>query len=208
MKFTRRKKLPVVLEPIDAEKLLKMPNKRYLTGIRNKAIMLVMLNMGLRVSEITNLRPGSINITSRKLRVVNGKGGVDRDLVIPDGIIETLRQWKSRKPRNTKYFFTTLKGKQLSTRYLCEMIKRSFLLAFSQNMFISPLVEITGRSPAAGGASEQQNSSQNLLSFVWSGWMDLSHRPQRPESYALATLRYIPIKQLYILSTLNKILKK
>ena len=124
MKFTRRKKLPVVLEPVEAERLLKMPNKRYLTGIRNKAIMLVMLNMGLRVSEITNLRPGSINITSRKLRVVNGKEGVDRGLIITDGIGEILSEWKRRKPSNTKYFFTTLKGKKLSTRYLCDMIKR------------------------------------------------------------------------------------
>ena len=83
-----------------------------------------MLNMGLRVSEITDLKPGSINPTSRKLRIVNGKGGVDRDLIIPAGIEETLMQWKGRKPKGTKYFFTTLKGKQLSTRYLCEMIKR------------------------------------------------------------------------------------
>lgn len=124
MKFTRRKKLPVVLEPVEAQRLLKQPNKRYLTGLRNKAIMLVMLNMGLRVSEITDIRSGNINITSKKVRIVNGKGGLDRDLVIPAGIEETLRQWKSRKPRNTKYFFTTLKGKQLSTRYLCEMVKR------------------------------------------------------------------------------------
>jgi len=124
MKFTRRKKLPVVLEPGEVQNLLKQPNRRYITGIRNKAIILVMLNMGLRVSEITDLKPGSINLTSRKLRIVNGKGGVDRDLVIPAGIEETLRQWKGRKPKGTKYFFTTIKGGQLSNRYLCDMIKR------------------------------------------------------------------------------------
>ena len=124
MKFTRRKKLPVVLEPGEVQNLLKQPNRRYITGIRNKSIILVMLNMGLRVSEITDLKPGSINLTSRKLRIVNGKGGVDRDLVIPAGIEETLRQWKGRKPKGTKYFFTTIKGGQLSNRYLCDMIKR------------------------------------------------------------------------------------
>lgn len=124
MKFTRRKKLPVVLEPGEAQKLIKQPNKRYPTGIRNKAIILVMLNTGLRVSEITDLKPGSINLTSRKLRIVNGKGGVDRDLIIPAGIEETLMQWKGRKPKGTKYFFTTIKGGQLSNRYLCDMIKR------------------------------------------------------------------------------------
>ena len=124
MKFTRRKKLPVVLEPGEAQKLIKQPNRRYITGIRNKAIILVMLNTGLRVSEITDLKPGSINLSSRKLRIVNGKGGVDRDLIIPAGIEETLREWKGRKPKGTKYFFTTIKGGQLSNRYLCDMIKR------------------------------------------------------------------------------------
>jgi|GEM_PF-1854390 len=74
---TRRKKLPVVLEPEEAEKLLFIPNKRYITGIRNKAILALMLNMGLRVSEFVNLKPGDLNLTKRKLRVVNGKGGVE-----------------------------------------------------------------------------------------------------------------------------------
>ena len=124
MKFTRRKKLPVVLEPEEAQRIIKQPNRRYITGIRNKAIILVMLNIGLRISEIVNLKPGSINITSRKLRIINGKGGVDRDLIVPAGIEETLRQWKGRKPKGTKYFFTTIKGGQLSKRYLCDMIKR------------------------------------------------------------------------------------
>jgi len=45
MKFTRIKKLPVVLELGETEKLLKMPNRRYLTGIRNKAIVYVNLKV-------------------------------------------------------------------------------------------------------------------------------------------------------------------
>ncbi|GAH68805.1 unnamed protein product, partial [marine sediment metagenome] len=47
MKITKRKKLPVVLELVEAERLIKQPNKRYPTGKRNIAIMKVMLNMGL-----------------------------------------------------------------------------------------------------------------------------------------------------------------
>jgi len=80
--------------------------------------------MGLRVSEITNLRPGSINLTSQRLRIVEGKGGVDRDLIIPSALIDYLQAWKGIKPKNTDYFFTTLEGKQLSKRYLCDMVKR------------------------------------------------------------------------------------
>ena len=132
---SRRKKLPIVLEPDEVGKLLSIPNKRYITGIRNKAILAIMANMGLRVSEVVNLKPGDLNLTKRKLRVVNGKGGVDRDLIIPEYTAEILREWKKAKPKNSRYFFTTIKdkaggqfasskGSQLSVRYIQFMVKR------------------------------------------------------------------------------------
>jgi len=124
MKSSRRKKLPVILEIGEAEKLIKQPNKRYPTGKRNIAIMKIMLNMGLRVSEITNLKPGNINLTSQKLRIVDGKGGIDRDLIIPTALIDYIKAWKDIKPKNTEYFFTTLKGNKLDRKYLLDMVKR------------------------------------------------------------------------------------
>ena len=39
-----RKKLPIILEPEEAQNLLKQPNKRYPTGLRNKAMMSLMLH--------------------------------------------------------------------------------------------------------------------------------------------------------------------
>ncbi len=51
MRHTRHK-LPVILEVDEAKDLLDIPNKRYPTGVRNKAMLSVMLNMGLRVSEV------------------------------------------------------------------------------------------------------------------------------------------------------------
>ena len=132
---SRRKKLPIVLEPDEVGKLLSIPNKRYITGIRNKAILALMANMGLRVSEVVNLKPGDLNLTKRKLRVVNGKGGVDRDLIIPEYTAEILREWKKSKPKNSRHFFTTIKdksggqfasskGSQVSVRYIQFMVKR------------------------------------------------------------------------------------
>ena len=50
-----RSKLPVILDRDEAYKLIKQPNKRYITGLRNKAIISLMLNCGLRVSEITKI---------------------------------------------------------------------------------------------------------------------------------------------------------
>ncbi len=87
-----RHKLPAILEVEEASILLDAPSKRYPTGVRNKAMLSVMLNMGLRVSEVSNLKFRDVSINKRKLRVVNGKNGKDRDLVIPG---YTLNCWKS-----------------------------------------------------------------------------------------------------------------
>lgn len=122
-KPTRKSKLPIVLEPEEVQKLLKQPNKRYPTGLRNKAIISLMLHCGLRLSEITDLKPGSINLTKGKLRVESGKGNKDRDLAIPDYLIDLLNTWRKRKPKSS-YFFPTLQGNKLSPRYIQQMVKR------------------------------------------------------------------------------------
>jgi integrase/recombinase XerD len=118
-----RRKLPVVLDRDEASLLLKQPSKRYPTGIRNKAIMSLMLNCGLRLSEVTNLKPGAINLTKGLLRVVNGKGGKDRDLAVPEYAVALLDSWRSIRPKSN-YFFSTLDGKKLSERYVQQMVKR------------------------------------------------------------------------------------
>ena len=118
-----RKKLPIILEPEEARNLLRQPNKRYPTGLRNKAMMSLMLHCGLRLSEVINLRPGNINLTKGKLRVESGKGNKDRDLAIPDYLIDLPDIWRKKRPQGD-YFFSTLRGKKLSDRYVQNMVKR------------------------------------------------------------------------------------
>jgi len=93
--------------------------------------------MSLRVSEVINLKPGDINLTLKKLRVVNGKCGVDRDLIIPEFIIDLLKEWKDRKPKNTKYFLTTYNGKKLNRVYIFNMI-RNYAKRANIEKIISP----------------------------------------------------------------------
>jgi len=139
MRAKRRKKLPVILEPEEVESLMRIPNKIYFSGKRNLAVLSLMLNMGLRVSEVANLKPQDINLTKNKLRIVGGKGGIDRDLMIPFYTSKLLKEWWKAKPKNTKYFFTTIKdikrtgkakcfntkkGSQFKTRNISYMIKK------------------------------------------------------------------------------------
>ncbi len=118
-----RNKLPVVLEVEEAKKLLDVPNKRYPTGVRNKAILSVMLNIGFRVSEVSNLKFRDVSINKKKLRVVNGKNGKDRDLVIPGYTLELLEKWIVIRPES-EYFFTTLDGLKVNIRYIQDMVGR------------------------------------------------------------------------------------
>ena len=121
--MAKRNKLPVILELAEARRLLFIPNKRYLTGRRNRAILSVMLNIGLRVSEVANLKPGNVNLIKGKLRVLHGKYGKDRDLTIPRYTIEILDQWERLRPKSD-YFFSTLKGNKLLIRYIEAMVER------------------------------------------------------------------------------------
>ena len=122
-KTFRKNKLPVILEPEEAKKLIKQPNKRCPTGLRNKTIMSLMLHCGLRLSEVVNLKHGNINLTKGKLRVESGKGKKDRDLAIPDYLTGLLEAWRNIRPKSN-FFFSTLKGRKLSDRYIQQMVKR------------------------------------------------------------------------------------
>ena len=123
--MTTRKTLPDILTDEEAKRIIEIPNKRYYTGLRNKAMITLMLNTGLRVSEVTDLKTNSIDLNKRSLKVVNGKGGKDRNLIIPDKTAELLKQWTKKRTEGTgHYLFNTKEGKQLSREYIFMMIKR------------------------------------------------------------------------------------
>lgn len=133
----KNKKLPTILKPEEVSKLLSIPNKRFISGLRNKAILRLMLSIGLRVSEIVNLKPGDLNLTLMKLRIVNGKGGVDRDIIIPEFIIDLQKEWKEKKPSGTSYFFTTSSGNKLNRVYIYNMV-RNYTKRADINKNVSP----------------------------------------------------------------------
>ena len=85
--------------------------------------MSLMLHCGLRLSEVVNLKPGNLNLTKGKLRVESGKGEKGRDLAIPDYLTELLDTWRNIRPKGS-FFFSTLKGRKLSDRYIQQMVKR------------------------------------------------------------------------------------
>jgi site-specific recombinase XerD len=121
-------KIPEVLTETEQDALLSQPNPRYPTGERNRALLRLMLDTGLRLSEATALRWRDIDLTTGKLMVRQGKGAKDRTLWIGDEDLTMLRSWRERQAKDIagtpEHVFTTLAGKPISGRYVQAMVKR------------------------------------------------------------------------------------
>jgi integrase/recombinase XerD len=122
------RKLPEVLTETEQAALLAQPNPRYPTGQRNRALLQLMLDTGLRVSEACALRWKDIDFTTCRLMVRQGKGAKDRTLWIGDEDLATLQSWRERQARDVagspEQVFTTLEGNPVSPRYVGAMVKR------------------------------------------------------------------------------------
>lgn len=118
-----RKRLPVVLEADELERLLAEPNTGCPSGLRNRAIMEVLGRAGLRNAEARHLRPSHIRWSDGLLEVRCGKGGRDRNVPFDEETRGWLRAWSSERP-DGPWFFGTLDGGKLSGRYLQAMVKR------------------------------------------------------------------------------------
>jgi integrase/recombinase XerD len=118
-----RKRLPFVLDQAEVEKMLRRPNIKCPTGLRNRAILEIMAGAGLRVSEVVQLKPGEIRWDTGIIEVHDGKGGRDRNVPVTSETLGWLRAWQGKRPQ-ARRFFCTLRGTPVSTRYLQAAVKR------------------------------------------------------------------------------------
>ena len=93
------KKLPKV---IDSEFIKKKLSK--IENIKHKAILTLTYSVGLRVSEIVNLKIEDIDSKRMLIYIKNAKGRKDRIVPLSQTVLELLREyWKEYKPK--EYIF-------------------------------------------------------------------------------------------------------
>ena len=89
------RKAPVVLSAEEVARLLQAA-----PGLKYKAALSVAYGAGLRVSEVANLKVSDIDSGRMMLRVEQGKGQRDRDVMLSPRLLELLREWwKAARPR-------------------------------------------------------------------------------------------------------------
>lgn len=111
--------LPVVLSRAEVERLLGV-----ITNIKHRALLSVAYSAGLRVSELTGLKPADIDSGRMQIRVVQAKGNKDRYTLLSASALEQLRlHYKLYRP--SVWLFETRKGVAISNRTVQQVFQKA-----------------------------------------------------------------------------------
>ena len=119
------RKLPQVLTAEEQVRLLaQVESEPVPSSLRNLAILRVLLNTGLRASELINLKIRDIDLATGRLWVRQGKGAKDRGLWFNGSCRQALEAWLAVKlVPSSPFVFTSLDG----TRPLCGRWLRRYI---------------------------------------------------------------------------------
>ena len=97
------------------------------TGIRNRALIMLLYRSGLRISEALALRPASIDLKHHSARVLHGKGDKATVRGFHPSADDALARWLDKRAElglRGGPLFCTLAGTKLSDGYVRDMLKR------------------------------------------------------------------------------------
>lgn len=121
------RRLPEILTEDEQSRLLSVLSGDDPSSTRGRAIVRVLLNTGLRASELIGLQVRDINWTSGDF-LVHGKGGKDRVLALSDDDLALLKSYlgpSGALSSGNRPVFTSLDGQRpLNGRVLRRWIKR------------------------------------------------------------------------------------
>lgn len=106
----RPSRLPVTLSRAEIERVIQA-----ITNKKHRTMIALAYGAGLRVSELTDLRAGSVKFEEGVLYVYQGKGKKDRITLLPELLVSELKIRIAGKCLDD-YLFESMRGRRLSTR--------------------------------------------------------------------------------------------
>lgn len=129
------KRLPECLSEEELNRLLSAPSEDTAQGVRDRAILEIVYASGMRISEITSLNLGQINLQTGEIKVL-GKGSKERMVLIGEMAIISLKKYlETGRPRlvslkgDRNALFINRFGKRLSARSIQNTLGRMALKA-------------------------------------------------------------------------------
>lgn len=121
-------KLPRVLSEEEQARFLSAFHTRFWTPVRDRVACLVMLDAGLRVSEVCGLTLEHVDLAYRRITVRDGKGAKDRVVPFNGRLAGALVDWLERRnemvPADCPWLFPTRKGAQVHPSHLRRTVTR------------------------------------------------------------------------------------
>lgn len=115
----RPSRLPVTLSHEEIIRILQS-----ITNEKHRTMIALAYGAGLRVSELTDLRAGSVDFEDGVLRVCQGKGNKDRITLLPNALLADLKERTAGKCLSD-YLFESERGGRLSTRSIQKVFERA-----------------------------------------------------------------------------------
>jgi integrase/recombinase XerC len=109
------KPLPKFLTEDQVKKVLELPDKNKLLGLRDKAILEFLYSTGARVSEMVSLKRDELDLIGGVVKV-SGKGKKERLLPLGEPAIESIRQYLLNRKDNQRALFLNKNNKPLKDR--------------------------------------------------------------------------------------------
>jgi integrase/recombinase XerD len=121
-------KVPVVpLEPVnikDVEKMLYVCKENTFLGSRDYAILLILLDTGLRASEFLSIKLNDIEFRERKILIRNGKGGKFRYVFFGNQSNSAINRYLRIRKDDIDYLWISVRGTPLLYGGLRSLIMR------------------------------------------------------------------------------------
>ncbi len=148
--------LPRALDADAVMQLMRPPPGAAPTARRDHTALLLLYGLGLRLSEAASLRDDDLDLERGVARVL-GKGGKERDLPLPGGIVPALRDYRATRPPNAgPQFLVGRAGRGLSARTIARIVDRAALRALGRHVTPHQLRHSFATHLLAGGANLRQ----------------------------------------------------
>jgi site-specific recombinase XerD len=117
------------LTPPEVTALLRAPDHHTQAGRRDQALLQLAVTTGLRVSELTALRPDDLHLGIAAHVACRGKGRKDRVTPLDTQTVTVLHEFTASLPRSTQILFPTRTGTRMSRDAVAARLAHHVLVA-------------------------------------------------------------------------------
>ena len=117
----------------ESDALVAAPNLKTWSGRRDRALLLLAVQTGLRVSELTSLRVADLSLDSGAHVRCLGKGRKERCTPLRKELVHLLRDWlRERQADPTEPLFPSARGRRLSRDGVAYLLAKHVRIACHQ----------------------------------------------------------------------------